>query len=297
MSELSDLISPSAIRLDAEAADWREAIRASGELLVAAGATEPDYTEAMIRTVEEHGPYIVIAPGFALAHSRPDDSVHRTALSFVRLSSPIAFGNAANDPVTLVMALAAADGSAHGSALAALAGVLADPQRRRALDEARTSGQVLAALGADATANGADATAPTHAAGTGAAAAAPGTTSDGPDTTDSAGSGPADSGPADPDAVPSTNLLLTVCGNGLGTSLFLKNTAEQVLDRWGWSSYLDVQATDTISAKGRAKDSDAILTSGAIADTLGDVGVRVEVIENFTSQAEIDAALRRIYAV
>ena len=297
MSELSDLISPSAIRLDAEAADWREAIRASGELLVADGATEPAYTEAMIRTVEEHGPYIVIAPGFALAHSRPDDSVHRTALSFVRLSSPIAFGNAANDPVTLVMALAAADGSAHGSALAALAGVLADPQRRRALDEARTSGQVLAALGADATANGADATAPTHAAGTGAAAAAPGTTSDGPDTTGSAGSGAADSGPAVPDAVPSTNLLLTVCGNGLGTSLFLKNTAEQVLDRWGWSSYLDVQATDTISAKGQAKDSDAILTSGAIADTLGEVGVRVEVIENFTSQAEIDAALRRIYAV
>src|SRR5690606_14328058 len=107
------------------------------------------------RTVEEHGPYIVIAPSFALAHSRPDDSVHRTALSFVRLSTPIAFGNAANDPVTLVMALAAADGSAHGSALAALAGVLADPQRRRAPDEARTSGQVLAALGADATANGA----------------------------------------------------------------------------------------------------------------------------------------------
>ena len=58
-----------------------------------------------------------------------------------------------------------------------------------------------------------------------------------------------------------------------------------------------MQATDTISAKGRAKDSDAILTSGAIADTLGEVGVRVEVIENFTSQAEIDAALRRIYAV
>ena len=109
----------------------------------------------------------------------------------------------------------------------------------------------------------------------------------------------ADSDPAvvDPDAVPSKNLILTVCGNGLGTSLFLKNTAEQVLDRWGWSSYLDIQATDTISAKGRAKEADVILTSGAIADTLGDVGVRVEVIENFTSQAEIDAVLRRVYAV
>ena len=288
MSQLSELLSPSTILLDADATDWREAIRRSGELLVSTGATDPAYTEAMIRTVEEHGPYIVIAPGFALAHSRPDESVHRTGMSFVRLAEPIAFGNAANDPVTLVMALAAADSSAHREALAALAGVLADPARRSALDDASTPQQVLAALGADEGTEGAGTSdAP-------AAAVAPG--SHGADAAPSAGS-PTVSAAPPVDAVPSKKLLLTVCGNGLGTSLFLKNTAEQVLERWGWSSHLDVQATDTISAKGRAKDSDAILTSGAIADTLGEVGVRVEVIENFTSQAEIDAALRRIYAV
>src|SRR5699024_8326932 len=78
------------------------------ELLVATGATDGAYTDAMIRTVEQHGPYIVLAPGFALAHSRPDESVHRTELSFVRLAEPVAFGHAANDPGTLVMALAAA---------------------------------------------------------------------------------------------------------------------------------------------------------------------------------------------
>ena len=282
MSQLSELLSPSTILLDADAADWREAIRRSGELLVSTGATDPAYTEAMIRTVEEHGPYIVIAPGFALAHSRPDESVHRTGMSFVRLAEPIAFGNAANDPVTLVMALAAADSSAHREALAALAGVLADPARRSLLDAARTREDVLAALGADGAGPGERSAEDSR---SGAEA--------GTDT----GSGSGTGAMVDADAVPSKKLLLTVCGNGLGTSLFLKNTAEQVLERWGWSSHLDVQATDTISAKGRAKDSDAILTSGAIADTLGEVGVRVEVIENFTSQAEIDAALRRIYAV
>lgn len=280
MSQLSELLSPSAILLDADAADWREAIRRSGELLVSTGATDPAYTEAMIRTVEEHGPYIVIAPGFALAHSRPDESVHRTGMSFVRLAEPIAFGNAANDPVTLVMALAAADSSAHREALAALAGVLADPARRSLLDEARTREDVLAALAADG-------------AGPGERSAEDSRSGAAARTDTGSGTGVM----VDADAVPSKKLLLTVCGNGLGTSLFLKNTAEQVLERWGWSSHLDVQATDTISAKGRAKDSDAILTSGAIADTLGEVGVRVEVIENFTSQAEIDAALRRIYAV
>ncbi|MDN5899268.1 MAG: PTS sugar transporter subunit IIA [Brachybacterium sp.] len=287
MSQLSDLLDPSAILLDAPAQDWRAAIRLSGDLLVSTGATDDAYTEAMIGTVEEHGPYIVLTPGFALAHSRPDDSVHRTALSFVRLAEPVPFGHSANDPVTLVMALAAADTSAHQAALAALAGVLADPEGRRALDTATTSAEVLTALGADSPAAGT-----TTSAATPSAAAA---TADDP----TASAAPEGREPAavDPDAVPSKHLILTVCGNGLGTSLFLKNTAEQVLDRWGWSSYLDIQATDTISAKGRATDSDVILTSGAIAETLGDVGVPVQVIENFTSQSEIDAALRRVYAV
>ena len=92
-------------------------------------------------------------------------------------------------------------------------------------------------------------------------------------------------------------LILTVCGNGLGTSLFLKNTLEQVLGTWGWAPYITVEATDTISAKGRAKEADLILTSGEIAKTLGDVGVPVRVIDNFTSTREIDAVLRDSYDI
>lgn len=280
MSRLTELLDPSAIRLDAPAADWREAIRAAGALLADTGVAGASYTDAMIATVEEHGPYIVIAPGFALAHSRPDDSVARTGLSFVRLAEPVEFGSADNDPVSLVVGLAARDASEHQQALAALAGVLADPARRRALDEAGSADEVLAVLDDrdDARSeNGsgrrrADAAATAAPAAEGAAADLTGT-------------------------VPSKNLILTVCGNGLGTSLFLKNTAETVLDRWGWSPYMAIEATDTISAKGKAKDADVILTSGAIADALGDVGVPVEVITNFTSPDEIDAALRRRYAV
>ena len=313
MSELSDLVDPSAVRLDVAAADWREAIRASGDLLVGTGAIGDSYVEAMIRTVEDHGPYIVITPGFALAHSRPDESVTRTAMSFVRLAEPIAFGHESNDPVHLVMALAAADNAAHQSALAALAGVLADPDGRQALETASSPQEVLAALGAqddpqpgtrtaaEAPATGSETLPPAD-----TFRAPPPTGSTPPEPAGSTGAAPAATdmdtaasaaSAASADTVPSRQLILTVCGNGLGTSLFLKNTAEQVLDRWGWSSHLSVEATDTISAKGKAKDADFILTSGAIAQTLGDVGVPVEVIENFTSQAEIDAALRRLYAV
>ena len=88
-----------------------------------------------------------------------------------------------------------------------------------------------------------------------------------------------------------------MCCNGLGTSLFLKNTLEQVLDEWGWGPYLNVEATDTISAKGRASEADFLLTSGEIAATLGDVGVPVYVIQDFTSMSEIDGALRELYDI
>lgn len=276
MSQLVDLVDPAAIRLEVGAEDRTAAIRAAGDLLTAVGAASEAYTESMLRAVEQHGPYIVITPGFALAHARPDDSVHRTALSFVRLSRPVEFGHASNDPVTIVMGLAAVDASAHQQALAQLATVLADPASRAALDTASSPEEVLTTL---------------------AGSAQPEPPCPAPVAT------LAHTGPAEPDtaelddAVPSKNLVLTVCGNGLGTSLFLKNTAEQVLDRWGWSPYLTIEATDTISAKGRAGEADALLTSGAIAQTLGDVGVPVEVVDNFTSQAEVDAALRRIYAV
>ncbi|WP_152354041.1 PTS sugar transporter subunit IIA [Brachybacterium subflavum] len=305
-SPIADLLPAGAVRLDVRAEDWRTAIRAAGALLTESGTAGAPYTDAMIRTVEEHGPYIVITPGFALAHARPDDSVARTGMSFVRLAEPVAFGHESNDPVTIVMGLAAADASAHQQALAALAGALADPQRRSALDTATTPEGILDALAGSSAASSPQAAEAARPAAAGAAAVstAPGTAA--PETGALAGSPSAGSSAPRPaeadtaevsDAVPSKNLILTVCGNGLGTSLFLKNTAEQVLDRWGWSPYLTVEATDTISAKGRAKEADFLLTSGAIAQTLGDVGVPVEVIENFTSQAEIDAALRRLYAV
>lgn len=257
MPRLAELLAPDAVALDVHADTWQEAVTAAGRLLEDTGVATADYTTAMIDNVVEKGPYIVLAPGFAFAHARPSDAVHRTGLSWVRLATPVEFGHATNDPVSLVVALAGRDDGAHTSAMAELAGVIGDTERKRALDEAREPAEVLAVLGGKE--HG------TH------------------------------DQPAGGDT--STHRVLTVCGNGLGTSLFLKNTLEQVLDRWGWMPYLTVEATDTISAKGQAKDADLILTSGEIARTLGDVGIPVHVIENFTSTTEVDSALRQLYDV
>jgi PTS system ascorbate-specific IIA component len=272
MSALSDLLPPEAVRLDVHVADWSEAVRDAGALLVATGVTTAEYTAEMIRNVEENGPYIVIAPGFAFAHARPSPAVRRTGMSWLRLAEPVEFGHEANDPVTLVVALAAEDSAAHTAAMGSLARLLADPDSSRALHEAATPEALHAVLAGRQDTRATD----------------PGTPA--------AGGSPAAGAPAAATA-PAVHKILTVCGNGVGTSLFLKNTLEQVLDRWKWSKHVTVEATDTISAKGKASEAVAILTSREIARTLGDVGVPVKVVQDFTSTAEVDRVLRDTYDV
>lgn len=278
MSTINTLLAPGAVELNGRAGNWREAIRLAGSLLERSGDATRDYTDAMVQSVEDNGPYIVVAPGFAFAHARPSEAVKRTALSWVRLARPVEFGHKSNDPVDLVVALAARDSSEHLAAMKELAGLLGKPATRSALDSVSTEEElreVLRTAGKKKSAS----TKPAAVAPRGAAA-------------------PRDSqSEKRSDSVPSRGKILTVCGNGLGTSLFLKNTLEQVLDAWGWGPYLDVEATDTISAKGRAKEADFLLTSGEIAATLGDVGVPVHVIEDFTNMSEIDGALRELYDV
>lgn len=134
------------ITTKATASDWKAAIRLAGDGLVAAGVTTADYTDQMIAAVEEHGPYIVIAPGIALAHARPADSVLKGGLSWVSLATPVEFGHASNDPVTLVIGLAALDHTAHIEVLKAVAGVLSNKEARAELEAATTDGEVRAIL-------------------------------------------------------------------------------------------------------------------------------------------------------
>lgn len=282
MTSISDFIDPSAIALDHQASDWEEAVRSSGQLLEATGVAEPAYTQAMVDSVHEHGPYIVVAPGFAFAHARPSEAVLRTGMSWVRLAAPVEFGHSSNDPVTLVVALAAQDSTMHRDAMAKLAMLLGDPEAKAALDAAGSPEEVYDLLGGSSGNGG-----PTAPAATEPTASEPTATETGSDSAER----PTATGKA------GQHKILTVCGNGLGTSLFLKNTLEKVLDEWGWSRYANVEATDTVSARGKAKDVDLIFTSGEIARTLGDVGVPMRVIENFTSTREIDRALRESYDV
>ena len=77
---LAKAFAENSIRVGAIALDREHAIEMAGELLVASGRSTPEYTESMIDAVAENGPYIVIAPGIALAHGRPSEAVLEVGL-------------------------------------------------------------------------------------------------------------------------------------------------------------------------------------------------------------------------
>lgn len=130
------------IRVGAIALDREHAIEMAGELLVASGRSTPEYTDSMIEAVEANGPYIVIAPGIALAHGRPSEAVLEIGLSLVTLAEPVAFGNEANDPVRLVIGLCATDHESHIDIMAELATFLGEADSVNSLLNAGDSDQI-----------------------------------------------------------------------------------------------------------------------------------------------------------
>lgn len=136
-----------AIVLGATAADWRAGVRRAGEALTASGAAKKSYADEMIRMIEEHGPYVVIAPGLALAHARPGPEVLADGLAIVTLVTPVEFGHPHNDPVRVILGLAIANKEDHLASVAALANVFNDSTAVADLAAATSAAEVQRIMG------------------------------------------------------------------------------------------------------------------------------------------------------
>lgn len=98
-----------------EVSDWREALRLGCRPLVEDGTVTEGYADELIGSVEKHGPYIVLMPGFAMPHSMEGSAcANGTAISFMKVEKPVVFDPEDPDKyATLFFTLAAADSDAH----------------------------------------------------------------------------------------------------------------------------------------------------------------------------------------
>jgi PTS system ascorbate-specific IIA component len=128
MSALSDSFGAGSILIKDSVVDRNQAISIAGELLVVSQRAKPEYIDSMLEAIEKFGPYIVIAPGIALAHGKPGDGVISTGLSLLVIHEPVEFKHSENDPVQLVFGLAATDHESHIEVMAELAEFLSDSE-------------------------------------------------------------------------------------------------------------------------------------------------------------------------
>lgn len=144
---VSEALPLNAVRIVPSLTSWRDAIVAVGELLENSGRTTAEYTSEMLASLETHGPYIVSAPGIALAHSRPSPAVLETGLALLRVDAGVNFGSR-NDPVRLLFGFAAYDNSSHIDLIKSLAGLLTQPSIVNSLLQAEDEAAMRSILGA-----------------------------------------------------------------------------------------------------------------------------------------------------
>ncbi|WP_027416021.1 BglG family transcription antiterminator [Aneurinibacillus terranovensis] len=143
---LQDILKDSNILLKQVCKDWKEAITKAAQLLVKEEVIEERYINAMIKSVEEFGPYIVVGKHLALAHARPEDGVNKLGISVMTLKEPVNFGNQDNDPVKIVFCLAAVDSYSHLNMMKNLIELINDEEKLDQLitaQDVNTFNQVL----------------------------------------------------------------------------------------------------------------------------------------------------------
>jgi mannitol/fructose-specific phosphotransferase system IIA component (Ntr-type) len=144
--KISELISEDAILIDPILKNWENEIQLAGGLLEGKGFISHSYTERMVDLVKELGPYIVIMPNIAFSHARPENDVYQNSMSIIKTSRGISFGNKDNDPVHLLVAIAARTDEEHLQIFQLLAEIFGDPQNIKKIMKAESPEKILLVL-------------------------------------------------------------------------------------------------------------------------------------------------------
>jgi len=143
---LHEVLQEPFLQLTDSADDWKSAVRLAAKPLLNYEYIEPSYVEAMIKSVEQLGPYIVIAPKVALPHARPEQGVNRVGMSMLRLKEPVYFSTEKQHGAQLIIVLAATDNETHLKALSQLSMMLSENDNIDKLIAMNTKQEMLALI-------------------------------------------------------------------------------------------------------------------------------------------------------
>ncbi|MEW7312905.1 PTS sugar transporter subunit IIA [Buttiauxella gaviniae] len=143
---LKKLLTAEVVQVVDQAKDWRDAVAISCRPLIENGSIEPRYVEAIYRSHEAIGPYYVVGPGIAMPHARPEEGANKLSLALTLITSGVNFDADENDPVKLLIVLAATDSTSHIEAISQLAQLFDNEQDIQAILQAKTTQDILSVI-------------------------------------------------------------------------------------------------------------------------------------------------------
>ncbi len=143
---MKGLIDKSLVKIEEQANDWKDAIRIASRSLLDGGYINESYVNDMIKSVEDLGPYIVLAPNVAVPHARPNGNVKKMGISLTKFKKAVNFRNEEEDEdnwASIFFVLAAVDSSSHIGVLQQLSVILDSEEVTDELIEANTEEEML----------------------------------------------------------------------------------------------------------------------------------------------------------
>lgn len=121
--------------------NWEKAIETAAQPLIKNGKIKYGYVENIIKNIKELGPYIILLPGVAMPHARPDENVIESSLSLLKINKGVSFSEDTED-VKLMFVLAAKDSNSHIDIIEQLTELLSDDEKIEKLMNAETVEEV-----------------------------------------------------------------------------------------------------------------------------------------------------------
>lgn len=116
---------------------WEKAIEVGATPLIENKKIRYGYVENMIQNIKNLGPYVILIPGVAMPHARPDENVLESSLSLLKINEGVKFSED-TDKVYLVFCLAAKDSGSHIEIIEKLTEVLGDDEKIEKLIASKT---------------------------------------------------------------------------------------------------------------------------------------------------------------
>ncbi len=141
--KLEDIVEVDNILLDYECDSWKQAVIASGEILLRNGYIKKEYIDDIVDNLEEKRQYVVIAQGIAMPHAKSFNYVKKIGMSILRLKTPVEFGDSPNGPVKLVFCFCTTDNKSHLEALRQFNIIISEESTLRKIKEAKSKDEIM----------------------------------------------------------------------------------------------------------------------------------------------------------